>query len=107
MSNEDQRREAALPGVHPAGAWSLAGYHANHRMAELLAEAERERIAGVARSVRHAGPKARRAVVRAGLLHSARSALVGFTRRLPIPRPGKRRLLSADSGGWVRWDATE
>jgi hypothetical protein len=90
MSNEDRRRESAWPGAHPASAWSLLSLHANHRMAELLEEAERARIASRARSGRHTASEPRRPVARPWLLRSALSALAVVARRLAIPRPGSQ-----------------
>lgn len=86
MSHDDQQRRAALPGVHPASAWSLLGYHADHRMTELRAEAERERIAGLARGMRRAGSGPQRIVARPGPIRSALSALSIVARRLAVPR---------------------
>jgi hypothetical protein len=87
MRVEDQWRVADLPIAPPRNAPSLLDDRANHRMAELLNEAEQERLARLARGVRRAGSDRPGWVAQHRPIHSALMALAAFACRLAIHRP--------------------
>jgi hypothetical protein len=80
-------RAAASPFAPPGNSWTLLDYQANHRMAELLSEAEQDRLARRARAVRRHGPDRARLIARDRLIGSALSAVAAFARRLALRRP--------------------
>jgi len=88
MPKQDQGRGVSLPSSDPANAWSPLEYHAHHRMAELLEEAEHTRLARLARRGRDAtGQGSGPAGVPASLAW-VRSVLAVLARRMVIHRHG-------------------
>jgi hypothetical protein len=95
-----------------ANAWSPLEIRARQRMAELLHEAEQDRLAGSARGLPRSGLQTWRSVALPTLLTATLSALVDFARRLvrrasrPVAwsrlRPADRRGRRAGDGGGVR-----
>jgi hypothetical protein len=89
MPIDDQRRSAIAPSATSANAGSLLEYHAHRRVAELLYEAEQERLAGLARKVRPGGSRLLRGAAGRRVLQPALSLFAAFARHLVIARPGR------------------
>lgn len=86
MSINDHWRGTASPVAPPGNEWTLLDYQANHRLAELLIEAEQDRLVRLAREVRRDRPDRAHPGTRDGLIRSALSAVAAFARRSTIDR---------------------
>ena len=72
-----------------ASAWSPLEIRAHQRMAELLHEAEQDRLARLARGLHRSGLPTRRSVALPRLMTAASPALVDVARRLATYRRGR------------------
>lgn len=104
MPKEDRWRGIDRPSTLQ-GAWTPLEIRAHQRMAELLHEAELDRIVRMARGASGSRLQARRSVAMPTLLTAVLSALVDLACRLVIDLPGRGASETEPDGSPQRFKA--
>lgn len=88
MPIEGRWRAVAPSTTDAADAWSLIGYHAHHRMSEVLHEAEQTRLAGLTRRSDRSAFVDRHRLWIPALVSGALAAVTNVVRHLAIASHG-------------------